>query len=194
MIFPAIPIFITILCTSLMSASKENKELIVINTHHPKLKFPSVRVIVPEMMWIEEGLKNENSFFLIYSLEDSWFEDINTIKSFIKKAEDYLSGNLYYPEIKTIFGTNLSLFRILAIANLKVRNYEEALEYFLAAKELENSRKFDGIIERLKTHDKSLMEEASSMKNPFVYGWDFKEKAINEFIIPREFNRIISCF
>jgi YcaO-like protein with predicted kinase domain len=173
---------------------KENKELIVINTQHPKIKFPSVQVIVPEMMWIEEGLKNENSFFLIYSLEDSWFEDVKTIKSFIKKAEEYLSCNLYYPEIKTIFGINLSFFRILAIANLKIRNYEEALNYFLVAKELEGNSKFDQIIKRLKSNDKELAEEASAIKNPFIYGWDFKEKAINEIIIPLEVNRILSLF
>ncbi|MCI1640071.1 MAG: YcaO-like family protein [Bacteroidales bacterium] len=51
---------------------KENKELIIVNTQHSKIRFPSVWVVIPEMMWIHEGLKNENSVFLDYSLEDSW--------------------------------------------------------------------------------------------------------------------------
>nr|WP_320000765.1 YcaO-like family protein [uncultured Draconibacterium sp.] len=173
---------------------KENKEVIIIDTQHSKIKFPSVWVVVPEMMWIFDGLKNGKTGFLNYSLDDSWFEKESCIKSFIKKAEHYLSCNLFYSDIKTIFGTKLSLFRILAAANLKIKNYEEALNYFLIAKELEGSSKFDQIIKRLKSNDKRLNEEASTIKNPFVYGWDVEEKAINEIIIPQEVNRILSRF
>ena len=82
----------------------------------------------------------------------------------------------------------------MAVANLKIKNYEEALNYFLIAKELEGSSKFDQIIKRLKSNDKELAEEASAIKNPFVYGWDVEEKAINEIIIPQEVNRILSLF
>ena len=165
---------------------KENKEIIIIDTQHSKIKFTSGWVVVPEMKWIFDGLKNGKTGFLNYSLDDSWFEKESCIKSFIKKAEHYLSCSFFYSDIKIIFGAKLLLFKILAVANLKIKNYEEALNYFLIAKELEGSSKFDQIIKRLKSNDKRLDEEASAIKNPFVYGWDVEEKAINEIIIPQE--------
>ena len=166
----------------------------MINTQHPKINFPSVWVVVPEMMWAGDKVKNGRSIFLKYSLEDSWFEDADCVNALIKKAEDYLSENLFYTNIETIFGTEISLFRILAISNLKIMNFGEALNYFAAAKELENVNIYDEIIERLKEADnKDLKAQAAAMKNPFVHGWTFKEKAINRIVIPNEVNRILHC-
>jgi tetratricopeptide (TPR) repeat protein len=173
---------------------KENEELIVIDVQHPGIKFPAVWVIVPGMMWMRKSLINEDTVFLKYSLDDSWFEDADKIKSFIRTAEDYLKYNLYFPDVDTVFGTKVSLFRILAVCNFKIEKYDEALQYFEAAREVEGTSKYDVVISKLRNRDSIPANDAVLMKNPFVYGWDVEENALNMVIIPREVNRVMSCF
>lgn len=96
----------------------------------------------------------------------------------------------FFPMVNTVFGTSLSLFRILAICNLKIKKYDEALLYFEAVKELEENNKFDAVISKIKACDGIL--NTGNFKNPFVHGWDITENAMNKVIMPREVSRILS--
>lgn len=173
--------------------AKENVELIVIDITHPTIGFPAVRALIPEMSCILLPGTGFQSIFSFPLFEDQWFDDDTKIKEFIRTTEEYLSYNLYSDKIYTIFGREISLFEVLCIAKLKIRDYREALQCFLLTKDLTGTNKYDDLIDLLLNREYRAIKTRYSLKNPLIHGWNFEEKAINEFMIPIEMKKIFEC-
>jgi len=164
-----------------------NWEILVIDHTHSLIQFPAVRVIIPRISDItvdimdsfnlktiidysdcEEiiyGLKNIS----YYIRNNHWLKSKEGIEGLINDIENYLSSHLFKPTIdinyKPVF-----LFNLLALANLAVKNYKEALNYFKIAK---NSTDFDPKARLY--FNKGTVDECSrfftplsSYENPFV--------------------------
>lgn len=145
---------------------KNNWDFQVIDCTHKILKFPVVRVVIPQIMSIckpfmiklvldlEDDEKRFNFFYDIddfyrYVFTDDWFGNKKEIKKLIENIENSLSRYLYNYQIdfcyNGYFYNLINLFYVLARLNMSIKRFDCAFKYFQALKKIGFDSPFDAI-------------------------------------------------
>jgi len=179
-----------------------NWDFQVINCTHKILKFPVVRVVIPQIISIckpfmtklvldfENDEKRFNFFYDIdnfyrYVFEDDWFENKEEIKKLITNIQDSLSRYLYYYQIDFCYNGYfyylVNLFYVLAHLNLVLKRFDDALKYFYALEKLGFDVPFDALyfrrIYQEKYTPKNFVKYIDFLRNKTEDKLDYKIKS-----------------
>jgi len=173
----------------ILKICKRNEwDLLIVDTTHPILKFPTVRVIIPMVSdaidfylkdfetrpILEDGIWFDSlTIHGLYDIlfHDNWSRGGKNVSEFIEILEEHFSHSLNSYAINfSNFGLrDTSLWESLAFAHLSLGHMEEAKKYLLFQDGISKGfRKIDDIFYLLRRENAGLHDGKEGIKNPFT--------------------------
>lgn len=174
---------------------KEQLDLLVLDMTNPVLSFPSVKIIIPPLMYLGNADESCDFFYHDYYMKNpQWIEKEGMIREYIDTAEKYLSSHITHYHFKNIFGRSIPVFSTLAYLHLFLDEHATALHYFMLLRDLHQTSVYDELINQLSSPEDKSSIAVQQLKNPYTDA-NFEENSwdtiMRELTIPTSLYKVI---